>query len=130
MVTKLDEPEDEADDDEPVDDEPLPVAPVDDEPVPVAPADEVPLPDAPDPLAEEPDDELEPPPLTVCPSWSFTVTTVPLIGAVRVVSATVFWSEVTVCLSWRTWLSSARTVEETGASAVSVAAIPCSCAVI
>jgi hypothetical protein len=87
MVMKLE-------DDEPVDDEPVDDDPVDDEPVeelpvePVAPVEEA---------SESSDVELDPPPDTVSPTWSFTAVTVPAIGAVRVVSLAVCWSVVTVC---------------------------------
>jgi hypothetical protein len=96
MVMKL---EDELESDDPVPDEPVPDEPVLEAPVPEAPVPEVELPD---PLLEEAEAELDPPPLTVSPTWSSTAVTVPLIGAKSVVSATAFWSEVTVSLSWRT----------------------------
>lgn len=49
------------------------------------------------PDGDELADALEPPPLTVSPTWSLTAVTVPLIGATRVVSSTVFWSADNVC---------------------------------
>jgi len=63
------------------------------------------LPCAEDPVEELPvapeedelDEALEPPPLTVSPTWSLTAVTVPLIGATRVVSSAVFWSADSVC---------------------------------
>jgi hypothetical protein len=68
------------------------------------------LPDDPDPApvpvepVADPPDEVEPelPPETVPPTTPLRAVTVPLIGAVRVVSATAFWSAVTVSWSWRT----------------------------
>jgi hypothetical protein len=79
-------------DDEPVEalDEEL-APPLDEPPKELAPLEPLP--------AEEPDEEFDDPPLTVCPTVPLRVVTVPLIGAVRVVSASVFWSEVTVAWS-------------------------------
>ena len=87
MVTKVDEELD------PDPDDPDPEDPDPEDPEPVEPDPD--RPGAPEPLAEELEAELEPPPLTVCPTWSLTAVTVPLIGAVSVVSATAFWSAVT-----------------------------------
>ena len=49
------------------------------------------------PEEDELDEVLEPPPLTVSPTWSLTAVTVPLIGATRVVSSAAFWSAESVC---------------------------------
>jgi HAE1 family hydrophobic/amphiphilic exporter-1 len=109
MVTKADEL-DEADvlDEAPVDDAPVDAAeaprpldpPVDDAPVEDAPVEDAPVEDAPVEDAPVEDESLAaadvPPPLTVSPTTSLTAVTVPLIGAVSVVSLIAFWSAVTV----------------------------------
>ena len=90
---------------------------------------EAPVPELPDQCQKSWRRGARPAPVDgVWPTWSFTATMVPPIGAVSVVSSTAFWSWVTVSLSWRTWLSSWRIVEETGASEASVPAMLCSCA--
>jgi HAE1 family hydrophobic/amphiphilic exporter-1 len=104
MVTKADEL-DEADvlDEAPVDDAPVDAAeaprpldpPVDDAPVEDAPVEDAPVEDA--PVEDESLAAADvPPPLTVSPTTSLTAVTVPLIGAVSVVSLIAFWSAVTV----------------------------------
>ena len=83
-------------------------APVEDAPVDAAeaprpldpPVDDAPVDDAPVEDAPVEDESLAavdvPPPLTVSPTASLTAVTVPLIGAVSVVSLIAFWSAVTV----------------------------------
>ena len=63
---------------------------------------------------------VEPLPLTVPPTEPFTAVTTPAIGAVRVVSASAFWSATTVASSWATAALSCAIV---GAEGVSLAAI-------
>ncbi len=93
------------DEDEPeLDEEPLPDDPAE-PPAPLLPPPLLPL----EPLPELPDELLEeeaaddPPPETVCPTLPFTAVMVPAKGAVRVVSARVLVSAVTVAWAWVTW---------------------------
>jgi len=98
MVTKADELDEE--DDAPVDDAPVDDAPVDGAPVDDAPVDDAPVAPKPEddvPVDDESDEDESlaaadevPPPLTVSPTASLTAVTVPLMGAVRVVSLKAF----------------------------------------